>query len=184
MECKKPLYLVLLIGALFALLIVSTYSNYSYAQNKFRAKLEADNEVPPVDSDAKGVATFKVKGDIVKSKLNITGITDVSGAQILLGNLSNKGDPIVDLLATAEESQRTGGVSIKGNFTAADFQGPMKGKALSELQSAMASNQTYVNIMTSNHTNGELSGHIYAKGFTTGAQNRTAVDDSGVTTSN
>jgi len=178
MEHNKTLHLAIIIGALISLVLVSTtYSNFVYAQNKFRAKLDANNEVPPVDSTAEGVATFKVKDDVIKSKINITGITEVSGAQILMGKIGQNGDPIVDLLKTGEKTETTDGVAIKGNFTASDFEGSMQGKDLSALQSAMATNQTYVNIMTSDHPDGEASGHIYSKGSTTGTQDTTGASD-------
>ena len=149
-------------------------SNFVYAQNKFRAKLEADNEVPPVDSTAKGVATFKLKDESVISKINITGITDISGAQLFFGKIGQNADPIVDLLKTGEKIENPGGVGIEGNFTGSDFGGSMEGKALSDLQSAMATNQTYVNIMTGQHPNGEIAGHVYSKGGTTEADDITA----------
>jgi len=178
MEQNKTLHLAIIIGALISLVLVSTtYSNFVYAQNKFRAKLDANNEVPPVDSTAEGVATFKVKDDAIKSKINITGITEVSVAQILMGKIGQNGDPIVDLLKTGEKTETTDGVAIKGNFTASDFEGSMQGKDLSALQSAMATNQTYVNIMTSDHPDGEASGHIYSKGSTTGTQDTTGASD-------
>ena len=178
MEQNKTLHLAIIIGALISLVLVSTtYSNFVYAQNKFRAKLDANNEVPPVDSTAEGVATFKVKDDAIKSKINITGITEVSGAQILMGKIGQNGDPIVDLLKTGEKTETTDGVAIKGNFTASEFEGSLQGKDLSALQSAMATNQTYVNIMTSDHPDGEASGHIYSKGSTTGTQDTTGASD-------
>ena len=178
MEQNKTLHFTIIIGALISLVLVSTtYSNFVYAQNKFRAKLDANNEVPPVNSTAEGVATFKVKDDAIKSKINITGITDVSGAQILMGKIGQNGDPIVDLLKTGEKTETTDGVAIKGNFTASDFEGSMQGKDLSALESAMATNQTYVNIMTSDHPDGEASGHIYSKGSTTGTQDTTGASD-------
>ena len=178
MEKNKTLHLAIIIGALISLLLVSTtYSNFVYAQNKFRAKLDANNEVPPVDSTAEGVATFKIKDDAIKSKINITGIADVSGAQIFMGKIGQNGDPIVDLLKTGGKTERSDGVAIKGNFTASDFEGSMQGKDLSSLQSAMAANQTYVNIMTSAHPDGEVSGHIYSKGSTTGTQDITGASD-------
>src|SRR6185503_13384518 len=171
MQHNKTLSLVIITGALLTLLIAATtVSSSAYAQNKFRAKLDGNNEVPPVDSTAEGVATFKIKDDSIKSKINITGIADVSGAQIFMGKIGQNGDPIVDLLKTGEKTEGSEGVAIKGNFTASDFEGSMQGKDLSAIQSAMATNQTYVNIMTSDHPDGEGSGHIYSKGSTTGTQ--------------
>jgi len=178
MQHNKTLSLVIITGALLTLLIASsTVSSSAYAQNKFRAKLDGNNEVPPVDSAAEGVATFKLKDDAIKSKINITGINDVSGAQIFMGKIGQNGDPIVDLLKTGEKTNEAGGVSIKGNFTASDLEGSLNGKDLSALQSAMAGNQTFVNIMTSEHPDGEITGHIYSKGSTTGAEDNTANSD-------
>jgi CHRD domain-containing protein len=178
MQHNKTLSLVIITGALLTLLIAATtVSSSAYAQNKFRAKLDGNNEVPPVDSAAEGVATFKLKDDAIKSKINITGINDVSGAQIFMGKIGQNGDPIVDLLKTGEKTNEAGGVSIKGNFTASDLEGSLNGKDLSALQSAMAGNQTFVNIMTSEHPDGEITGHIYSKGSTTGAEDNTANSD-------
>jgi hypothetical protein len=187
MQHNKTLHLVIITAALLSLLLVSTTSSNSvYAQNKFRAKLDANNEIPPVESTAEGVATFKIKDDAIKSKINITGIGDVSGAQIFMGKIGQNGDPIVDLLKTSEKTEGSDGVVIKGNFTASDFEGSMQGKDLTALQSAMAGNQTHVNIMTSAHPDGEVTGHIYAKDSTTGTQdiagtsNTIEEDDAGV----
>jgi hypothetical protein len=174
MQNHKTLHLVIIIGALFSLLIVSAiFSNFVYAQNKFRAKLDADNLAPPVDSPADGVANFKVKDDTITSKINMTGITDVSGAQIVMGKIGQNADPVVDLLKTGEKSERSDGVAIQGNFTASDLGGSMVGKVLADLQSAMTANQTYVNIMTNEHPDGEIGGLIYAKSTSTGTQDIT-----------
>jgi len=178
MEQNKALHLIIIAGALLSLLLISTtYSNSVYAQNKFRAKLDSNNEVPPVDSKAEGVATFKIKDDTIKSKINITGIADLSGAQIFMGEIGQNGDPVVDLLKTGEKTVRSDGVAIKGNFTASDFESSMQGKDLSAFKSAMVANQTYVNIMTSDHPEGEVSGHIYSKGSTTGTQDTAGSSD-------
>ena len=178
MQNNKTLHLVIITGALLSLLLVSaTCSNFVYAQNKFRAKLDANNEVPPVDSPADGVANFKVKDDTITSKINITGITDVSGAQIFMGKIGQNEDPVVDLLKTGEKSERSDGVAIKGNFTASDFGGSMEGKGLPDLQSAMTANQTYVNIMTNEHPDGEIGGLIYAKSTSTETQDITGTSN-------
>ena len=168
MQYNRLLQLFILASALLSLLLVSTtFSNFTYAQNKFRAKLDANNEVPPVNSTAEGVATFKVKDDAITTKINLTGIKDVTMAHIHAGKNGENGDPIVDLLKTGEKDKTPGGVAIKGNFTASDFEGSMKGKALSDLQSAMGTNGTYVNIHTSDHPNGEIRGQINVKGNST-----------------
>jgi CHRD domain-containing protein len=174
MQHTKILHLVILATALFSLLLVSaTCSGYIYAQNsqtKFRAKLDSNNEVPPVNSTAEGVATFKLKNNTVNTKINITGITDLSGAQILSGKKGENGQPIVDLLKKVQKTKTSGGVAVEGSFTASDFEGAMKGKALSALQSAMGTNETYVNIKTKDHPDGEIRGQIKPKGSSSPTQ--------------
>ncbi len=178
MQHNQTLCLVIITGVLLTMLIVSTtFPNSVYAQNKFRAKLDANNQVPPVDSEADGVATFKIKDNAVQSTINVTGIADISGAQIFMGEIGQNEDPIVDLVKTGEKTQRPDGVAIKGTFTASEFEGSMQGKDLPALQSAMAANQTFVNVMTSEHPDGEVTGHIYAKGSTTGTQDITGTSD-------
>jgi hypothetical protein len=178
MQHNQTLCLVIITGILLTMLIVSTtFSNSVYVQNKFRAKLDANNEVPPVDSEADGVATFKIKDNAVQSTINVTGIPDISGAQIFMGQIGQNEDPIVDLVKTGEKTQRPDGVAIKGMFTPSEFEGSMQGKDLPALQSAMAANQTFVNVMTSEHPDGEVTGHIYSKGSTTGTQDITGTSD-------
>lgn len=70
-------------------------------------------------------------------------------------------------------SLRSDGVAIVGNFTASDIGGSVEGNDLSQLLSAMTANQTYVNIITSEHPDGELGGLIYAKGTSTEIQDTT-----------
>jgi hypothetical protein len=168
MQQNKTIHLVILASALLSLLLVSTtYSSFTFAQNsqtKFRAKLDSNNEVPPLNSTAGGIATFKLKKDAINSKINITGITDISGAQIVTGKKGENGVPIVDLLKTGNKTKIPGGVAIEGSFTASDFEGAMKGKPLSALQSAMGTNETYVNIKTKDHPDGEIRGQIKPKG--------------------
>jgi len=171
MQRNKIIHLAILASALLSLLLVSTiHSSFTFAQNsqtKFRAKLDSNNEVPPLNSTAKGIATFKLKDNAISTKLNITGITDISGAQILAGKKGENGQPIVDLLRTGKKTAIPGGVAIVGSFTASDFEGTMKGKALSALQSAMGTNETYVNIKTKDHPDGEIRGQIKPKGTST-----------------
>jgi len=169
MSHNKSLYLIILASALFSLIVVTGLNwNFTYAQSeKFKAKLKGDNEVPPVSSTATGKAKFKVKDDYITSKINITGITDVTAAHIHEGNKGENGQPIVDLLKTSNQTKTQDGVIIQGKIAASELEGSMAGKALTDLQSAMATEGTYVNIHTSDHTDGEIRGQIMVSGNAT-----------------
>jgi CHRD domain len=147
------------------MIFATVNTNYIFAQNeKFKAKLKANNEVPPVTSAATGKAKFKVKNDMITSNINITGMTDVTMAHIHAGIEGQNGEPVVDLLKTGNQNKTGGGIIIKGQIKASDLQGPMAGKTLQDLQTAMGDEKAYVNIHTSKNPNGEIRGQIKISG--------------------
>lgn len=166
MSSNKSLSLIIISAALFSLLVISnTQSNFTYAQNeKFKAKLKGESEVPPVTSAATGKAKFKVKADTITSNINITGITDITMAHIHAGIMGQNGEPVVDLLKTGKLNKTQGATIIKGQIKASDLKGPMAGKTLQDLQTAMANEKAYVNIHTSKNPNGEIRGQIKVSG--------------------
>jgi len=166
MASNKSIHLILLAGALISLVIVSTMNpNFVLAVGeKFKAKLKGANEVPPVNSTATGTDTFKVNTDFIRSIINITGITDVTMAHIHAGIKGQNGEPVVDLLKSGKQNKTDGGIIISTNITASDLQGPMAGKTLQDLQTAMGNEKTYVNIHTSAHPDGEIRGQIKVMG--------------------
>jgi CHRD domain-containing protein len=154
---------LVVIGAALASLIVigaNGLIDVNGEKEKYRAKLSGKNEVPKVNSTAKGSASFKSKKDILTWKLNVTGLSNTTGAQLYLGNKSSKGDIIVDLLKSGNQSKTPLGLLMNGDITASDLQGPMQGKTVMDLKSAMNNSQTFVNILTSAHPDGEIRGAI------------------------
>ncbi len=166
---------------MFSLIVATSLNwNFTYAQNeKFKAKLKGENEIPPVTSTAYGKAKFKVKDNLITSKINITGITDVKEAHIYAGNKGENGQPIVDLLKSGNQNKTQDGVIIQGKITTSDFEGSMSGKALQDLQTAMGNEQTYVNIHTSDHPEGEISGPIKVSGNATETSSLNATASAG-----
>ncbi len=145
-------------------------------KEKYKAKLLGKNEVPKVNSTAKGSASFKSKKSVITWKVNITGLKNVTGAQLYLGNKSVKGDVIVDLLKSSNRSQTPIGLLMNGNISTSDLQGPMQGNTLETLKSKMNNSQTYINILTSEHPDGEIRGPVkivLPKNKTTDASNAT-----------
>ena len=159
----KSIFFVVVGVALASLMFTAT--NTSYAQNeKYRAKLDGNNEVPPVNSTAEGVINFKTNGDMLTWKANITGINDATGGHIHQGKAGENGDVIVDLLKVSKHSDNPKGMSLRGNVTASSLQGAMQGKTIDDLKTAMGSGDTYVNFHTSDHPDGLMRGQIKLKG--------------------
>ena len=169
---------VIISAALFSLILLGTTD--IYAQNeKFRAKLDGNNEVPPVDTPAEGVINFKTKDDIMTWKMNVTGITDATTLGIYQGMATENGEPIVDLMKSSKHSDSLTGMTMRGNFTDSNLQGSMEGKTLDDLKTEMGSGNTYVNVGTTDHPDGMIRGQIKIKGTndtTTASLNNTGTN--------
>src|SRR6185312_1430988 len=158
----RYLTLIVIGAALASLMVIGANGliDVNGQKEKYRAKLLGKNEVPKVNSTAKGSASFKSKKDILTWKINVTGLSNTTGAQLYLGNKSSKGDIIVDLMKSGNQSKTPLGFLMNGKISAADLKGPMQGKTVMDLKSAMNNSQTYVNILTSPHPDGELRGPV------------------------
>lgn len=165
MSCTNKGYFVVVVAALASLILVATATTQSYAQNeKYRAKLDGNNEVPPVNTTSEGVINFKTKSGMMTWKMNVTGITDATGAHIRNGQAGQNGDVIVDLLKVSKHSDTARGMIMRGNVTDSSLTGPMNGQTLADLQTAMANGDTYVNVQTQDQPDGEIRGQVKLKG--------------------
>ena len=77
-----------------------------------------------------------------------------------MGKAGANGDVIVDLLKDSKKNPTKLGMAIRGNITDSDLTGPMQGKTLSDLISAINSGDTYTNVHTAGHPDGEIRGQI------------------------
>ncbi len=126
----------------------------------YHAKLSGKNEVPPTNSNAIGVAKFAPLTKSIKFTINATGLTGVTGAHIHLGKEGQNGPIVVKLI---NSTVNTNNVFKKGIITAKMLEGPLKGKTVSDLLSAMKKGNTYVNIHTGKHPTGEIRGEVVFK---------------------
>jgi hypothetical protein len=157
---------VLLILVAVSATAATTTISSSYAQtipSTFHAILEGDEEVPPVDSDAKGAAIFRTSND--GTELNYTlivaNIEDVTAAHIHLAPEGENGDIVAFLFDPEEPTEgRTNGVLAEGTITSEDLVGPLAEATLSELIDEMEAGNTYVNVHTVEHPSGEIRGQI------------------------
>jgi CHRD domain len=124
-------------------------------------KLIGKSVVPPVNTTAAGRAILYIDNNWVWWKLNVTGITDPIMAHIHIGKRGANGIIVADLLnplKLTRSENTTERTIITGNISASDFQGPMKGKTLADLQSAIKALNLYIDLHTKNHPDGELRG--------------------------
>lgn len=158
---SSVLTITVLIAVTITMVSATTFSNHIVvAQNqKFNAKLSGQQEVPPVQTTASGMAWFKPMQDKVWFKLNVTDMQGVTQAHIHTGKQGENG-PVVVTLYKSETPQSINGKLSYGNITANLLEGPMKGKQISDLATAMSNGSTYVNVHTEKYPNGEIRGQI------------------------
>lgn len=125
----------------------------------YKATLSGQNQVPPVESSASGEAEFTAPANgIIKYRVNITGISNASGAQIHAGTEGQNGDVVADLLytPTSQNREMPYGMIFRGDLDESSLKGPMAGKTIDDLAAAMDSGEIYLNVQTREHPDGEI----------------------------
>jgi hypothetical protein len=160
-----------IIAVLVAVLSVSTLSialNLAKVQAQegqtFSATLSGENEVPPTESNATGVAQFQLSdgddGQEVAYSVNLTGFDDITAAHIHSGNEGENG-PIV---ATLSEGEEADGDSVElqftGNIQTNDLAGPLEDSEIADLVDLMNNGSAYVNVHTEIYPDGAIRGQI------------------------
>lgn len=146
---------------LATLMITSTtnsFNNSVLAQGPptITINLSGNEEVPPVQTEATGVAEFiPIGSDSIAYSVNATNIEGATAGHIHLGKEGENGPVIVTLFKYDSPMNE---VSENGTITADTLEGPMAGKQISDLATAGANGTLYVNIHTERNPNGEIRG--------------------------
>ena len=146
------------------------------AKYPYKGQLSGKNEVPPVQTKATGEAEFtKVANATMKYRVNVTGLSNATGAHIHMGKSGANGDIIADLLntPTSKDKDTAYGMIIRGNISDSSLKGPMQGKKLDDLAAAIESGDTYVNVHTTAHQNGEIRGQLASEAKPAASTNST-----------
>ena len=141
---------------------IASFSNTSiaFAKHELVANLSGQEEVPPVDTQATGMAEFTPvmpNNETVDFNVNATNIQGVTAGHIHQAAQGQNGEVVVPLF-TYDTPQNM--VSENSTITEDMLAGPMKGKTIADLITAMKDGNTYVNIHTEQNPNGELRGQI------------------------
>jgi hypothetical protein len=137
-----------LLSVLSLAVSINTTVNAQGSEQKFTAKLTAKEEVPPNDSTATGMAWVKPSERETGFEVNVTDIDKATAAHIHLGEKDKNGPVAVTLFKSDTPTEMKNGTLGEGNFTATDFEGPMKGNGLNDLVTALQNGSTYVNVHT------------------------------------
>ena len=138
------------------------------AAKNFVAPLEGAQEVPPVDTRARGNAIFHLRDGEIQYRLIATNIENIRMAHIHLAPAGENGGVVVWLYPSSPPPQlipgRSTGNLATGVITEDDLVGRLAGMTLEDLLEAMRSGNTYVNVHTSQYPGGEIRGQIKPAG--------------------
>jgi hypothetical protein len=143
-----------IVAALAITIATEGLTNSAFAQQplKFIMNLSGSEEVPPVPTEATGVAEIIPGVDSIAYNVNATNIEGVTAGHIHLGAKGENG-PIVVTLFNYDTPMNE--VSENGTITADNLEGPYAGKQISEIP---GTTPLYVNIHTEQNPNGEIRG--------------------------
>ena len=148
---------IVILSTLMITVTTNGLTNLVFAQGPptIVINLTGSEEVPPVQTEATGVAEITPGVDSISYNINATNIEGVTAGHIHLGAKGENG-PIVVTLFKYDTPMNE--VSENGTITADNLEGPMAGKQISDLASAGANGTLYVNVHTEQNPNGEIRG--------------------------
>jgi hypothetical protein len=145
--------------AVSTITFINLIDTKAFAQNnKFIANLTGKEEVPPTNSNATGTVQFNLKGnDGIDYLVNATNIRGVTDGHLHLGKKGENGLIVFTLFRPDAPVDQ---ISENETITADEFVGPLKGKSINDLTTAMGNGSIYANIHTQENPNGEIRGQI------------------------
>jgi hypothetical protein len=129
----------------------------------FVASLTGAQEVPPVATPATGAARVFISPDqsFMQVLLAVTNIRQVHEAHIHLGRPGQNGPIVTFIFGSTQGIDAPFPILLTNRtFTARDLAGPLFGMPLSALVAQMLSGNTYINVHTNAHPDGEIRGQL------------------------
>ncbi|MDH3502364.1 MAG: CHRD domain-containing protein [Nitrosopumilus sp.] len=163
----KTLSVLAIASIAISLMLIGTTDSFAKPESKnFVAPLSGNQEVPPVDTKATGLAKFQVNkdGDEISYKL-LVNMDDVTQAHIHLGPEGENGPVVAFLFGFVAEGIDNKGILAQGTITE-DNVIPRDGfdGTLNSLINEMRSGNTYVNVHSIGTPSGEIRGQIAEAG--------------------
>ena len=144
-------------------LVISVIATLGAAriQQSFRATLTGDQEVPPVETDAHGLALylFNLQETRMRFRVRVFKIEDVVAAHVHCAPPGVDGPVGITLFSGGPVSIESG-VLAEGTVTAPDPGNACGWDDLSDAAEAMRSGNAYDNVHTLAHPGGEIRGNI------------------------
>jgi hypothetical protein len=137
-------------------------NNDSSTNVDYSTVLSGDQEVPPVNTSAAGIADFSPSddGDSVEYTITADDIEAATAGHIHFG-IEGQNGPVAVTLFEFDSPQDE--VSESGTINSDDLAGPLEGMQISDLLDAFNDGNAYANIHTEQNPDGEIRGQIISE---------------------
>ena len=159
-------------------------NNSNNTKKSYNTTLSGNQQVPPVKTNGIGTASFELLNDnkTIHYQINILDVPNITGIHIHKGKVGENGDVVVNIYNNSKENVilkenetkmsqiESSSVKINGNVQSSflasgtinnsDLKGPLSGKNISDLINLIKSQNTYVNVHSQSHPDGEIRGEI------------------------
>ena len=137
-------------------------NNDSIGNVDYSTVLSGDQEVPPVNTSAAGIADFSPSddGDSIDYTITADDIEAATAGHIHFG-IEGQNGPVAVTLFEFDSPQDE--VSESGTINAEDLSGPLEGMQISDIVDAFNDGNAYANIHTEQNPNGEIRGQIISE---------------------
>ncbi len=134
-------------------------NNDSSTNVDYSTVLSGDQEVPPVNTSAAGIADFSPSddGDSVEYTITADDIEAATAGHIHFG-IEGQNGPVAVTLFEFDSPQDE--VSESGTINSDDLAGPLEGMQISDLLDAFNDGNAYANIHTEQNPDGEIRAQI------------------------
>lgn len=128
---------------------------------EYTASLSGKENVPPVDTSAKGKAVFKMNDEMdgIDYSIDVNLMENITGAHVHAAPKGKNGPVVVNLLEGEAEGEVEGNL-VEGVILDMDFVGPLEGKPLTDFIKLIEKGEAYVVIHTEQNPKGEIRGII------------------------
>jgi hypothetical protein len=159
-------------------------NNSNNTKKSYNTTLSGNQQVPPVKTNGIGTASFELLNDnkTIHYQINILDVPNITGIHIHKGKVGENGDVVVNIYNNSKENVilkenetkmsqiESSSVKINGNVQSSflasgtinnsDLKGALSGKNISDLINLIKSQNTYVNVHSQSHPDGEIRGEI------------------------
>ena len=159
---RKPRIGVIAFAVIILLASLGIVVGKSAGERSFKAELSGNEEVPPIKSEAAGLATFQISqdGNTMTYSLIISHIKDITGALICKGKKGENGGIVMDLFRETKKEDISGTFLAEGKIEPYLLFGPLQGGSIQSLIQLIETGEVYINILTRKHPDGEIRGQI------------------------